>query len=174
MPAAGNSQRTEKNIVLIGMPGAGKSTVGIVLAKVLGYGFVDTDIVIQQAEAKSLSEIIRENGVDGFRRVEEKHAAALALSRTVIATGGSVVYGDRAMAALKSAGRVVFLDLSLPLLSRRLDDMDGRGVVRLPGQTLADLLAERLPLYRKWADIRIPCDGLAPEQVMNRIRDRLG
>lgn len=151
------------------MPGAGKSTVGVLLAKAMGHDFLDTDILIQRAEGADLAAIIRKAGVAGFRDIEENHILGLDRSDTVIATGGSVVYGERAMRHLRSAGIVVFLDISLPALESRLDDIDGRGVLRAPGQTLADIYAERAPLYRRWADIRIDCDGLGPDRITRSI-----
>ena len=126
------------NITLIGMPGAGKSSIGVVLAKVLGYQFIDSDLLIQKAEKRTLSKIIEDEGTEGFK---------------VIATGGSVVYCDEAMQHLKSEGVVVYLKISLELLSRRLGNLKGRGVVLKEGQTLASLYDERVPLYEKYADI---------------------
>ena len=125
------------NITLIGMPGAGKSSIGVVLAKVLGYQFIDSDLLIQKAEKRTLSKIIADEGTEN----------------TVIATGGSVVYCDEAMQHLRSEGVVVYLKISLELLSRRLGNLKGRGVVLKEGQTLASLYDERVPLYEKYADI---------------------
>jgi shikimate kinase len=155
-----------KNIVLIGMPGVGKSTVGVLLAKRLGYDFLDTDIFIQAREGRSLQEIIRAEGAHRFRALEEGHVCAVSCTDHVIATGGSVVYSDRAMDHLRRSGTVVFLDISLERLLRRLGDMDERGVVRAPGQTIADLYRERYPLYRKHHDIAVRTDDLSPDQVL--------
>ena len=141
------------NIVLIGMPGVGKSTIGVVLAKVLGYQFVDADLLIQEAEGKLLSVLIEENGTDGFIEIENRVNSQIQTHRSVIATGGSVVYCDEAMQHLKSEGVVVYLKISLELLSRRLGNLKGRGVVLKEGQTLASLYDERVPLYEKYADI---------------------
>ncbi|MGN0141375.1 MAG: shikimate kinase [Roseburia sp.] len=141
------------NIILIGMPGAGKSTVGVVLAKVLGYRFVDSDLVIQEKEGKLLWEIMEEVGVDGFIAVENRINCGLSVEHSVIATGGSVVYGAEAMEHLKSIGTVVYLQLPYEELAGRLQDLKGRGVVLKEGQSLRELYEERVPLYEKYADL---------------------
>ena len=141
------------NITLIGMPGAGKSSIGVVLAMVLGYQFIDSDLLIQKAEKRTLSEIIADEGTEGFKAIENRVNASIQVENTVIATGGSVVYCDEAMQHLKSEGVVVYLKISLELLSRRLGNLKGRGVVLKEGQTLASLYDERVPLYEKYADI---------------------
>jgi shikimate kinase len=163
----------DRNIVLIGMPGVGKSTVGVLLAKRMGYDFLDTDILIQALEGRSLQEIIRAEGTRRFRALEEEYICDVQCTAHVIATGGSVVYSDRAMAHLARSGTVVFLDISLERLLHRLDDVDARGVVRAPGQTIADLYEERYPLYRRHHDIAVRTDGLAPNQVLAAILRRL-
>jgi shikimate kinase len=117
------------NITLIGMPGAGKSSIGVVLAKVLGYQFIDSDLLIQKEEKRTLSEIIEQDGIDGFKAVENRVNASIQVENTVIATGGSVVYCDEAMQHLKSEGVVVYLKISLKLLSKRLGNLKDRGVV---------------------------------------------
>ena len=150
------------NIVLIGMPGAGKSTVGVVLAKRLGYRFVDSDLVIQEKYDRLLHELIEEHGVEGFWRIEEEVNASLIRHRSVIATGGSVIYGARAMEHLRSIGNVIYL---------RLGDLNARGVTLMPGQTLADLYAERVPLYEKYAHEVVDCHGIQIRQVVARIAD---
>ena len=142
------------NITLIGMPGVGKSTIGVVLAKVLGYQFLDSDLLIQKQEKRRLSEIIEEEGYRGFQEVENRVNAAIDVENTIIATGGSVVYCEEAMEHLKSIGTVVYLKLSLQALSKRLGNLKGRGV-----QTLADLYDERTPLYEKYADIVVDEEG---------------
>lgn len=147
-----------KNIILIGMPAAGKSTAGIILAKKLGYNFMDTDILIQTAEKKMLPELIREKGMDGFCKTEEKHILSINASSHVIATGGSVIYGKAGMEHLKAKGIVVYLETSSAPLKDRIADPQQRGVVRKPGQTIESLLRERTPLYSFWADIIIDCD----------------
>ena len=147
------------NITLIGMPGAGKSTIGVVLAKVLGYQFLDSDLLIQKQEKSRLSEIIEEEGYKGFKDVENRVNASIEAENTVIATGGSVVYCEEAMEHLKSIGTVVYLKLSLNALSKRLGNLKGRGVLLREGQTLTNLYEERTPLYEKYADIVIDEEG---------------
>ena len=147
------------NITLKGMPGVGKSTIGVVLAKVLGYQFLDSDLLIQKQEKRRLSEIIEEEGYRGFQEVENRVNAAIDVENTIIATGGSVVYCEEAMEHLKSIGTVVYLKLSLQALSKRLGNLKGRGVLLREGQTLADLYDERTPLYEKYADIVVDEEG---------------
>lgn len=147
------------NITLIGMPGAGKSTIGVVLAKVLGYQFLDSDLLIQKQEKRRLSEIIEEEGYKGFKDVENRVNASIEAENTVIATGGSVVYCEEAMEHLKSIGTVVYLKLSLNALSKRLGNLKGRGVLLREGQTLTNLYEERTTLYEKYADIVIDEEG---------------
>ena len=147
------------NITLIGMPGAGKSTIGVVLAKVLGYQFLDSDLLIQKQEKRRLSEIIEEEGYKGFKDVENRVNESIEAENTVIATGGSVVYCEEAMEHLKSIGTVVYLKLSLNALSKRLGNLKGRGVLLREGQNLTDLYEERTPLYEKYADIVIDEEG---------------
>lgn len=143
------------NIVLIGMPGVGKSTVGVILAKVLGYEFVDTDLVIQKECGCLLKDIIADRGPEGFIRVENEINSKLECEHSIIATGGSVVYGPEAMEHLKSMGRVIYLKLSLPEIEKRLDNIQNRGVVLKAGQTFSMLYEERTKLYEKYADIVI-------------------
>lgn len=157
------------NVVLIGMPGAGKSTVGVVLAKKLGYAFVDADLVIQSREGKLLHEIISERGVEGFWEVEESVGESIEAHRTVIATGGSAVYGPKAMAHYQQIGTVVYLSLPLAGIRERLGDLDERGVTLREGQDLDSLYAERLPLYERYADITVACEGLEIREVVERI-----
>ena len=133
----------KNNIVLIGMPGVGKSTVGVILAKVLGYQFVDADLLIQKSEGKLLKDIIAEKGTDGFIEVENRVNASIQAENTIIATGGSVIYGKEAMAHLKEIGTVVYLHVPFATLEKRLADIKGRGVVLKEGQTLYDLYLER-------------------------------
>ena len=147
------------NVTLIGMPGAGKSTLGVVLAKILGYEFLDSDLLIQKQEKKRLSRIIEEKGTEGFRAVENRVSASIEAENTVIATGGSVVYCDEAMQHLKSIGTVVYLKLSLNAVSRRLGNLKDRGVVLKDGQTLKELYEERTPLYEKYADVVVDEEG---------------
>ena len=162
-----------ENIVLIGMPGVGKSTVGVVLAKALGYQFVDADLLIQEAEGKLLSELIEEHGTDGFIEIENRVNSQIQTHRSVIATGGSVVYGKEAMEHLKSIGTVVYLKQNLRVLQRRLRNLKGRGVVLKEGQTLVDLYKERTVLYEKYADITVDQYKQSIEQTLKAVRKAL-
>lgn len=161
------------NIVLIGMPGVGKSTVGVVLAKALGYQFVDADLLIQEAEGKLLSELIEEHGTDGFIEIENRVNSQIQTHRSVIATGGSVVYGKEAMEHLKSIGTVVYLKQNLRVLQRRLRNLKGRGVVLKEGQTLVNLYKERTVLYEKYADITVDQYKQSIEQTLKAVRKAL-
>jgi len=162
-----------KNIVLIGMPGVGKSTAGVVLAKVLGYEFIDADLIIQQQEGKLLREIIAEVGTDGFIEVENRVNSQIEVEKSVIATGGSVVYGKEAMQHLREIGTVVYLKVSYDILEKRLHDIKGRGVVLKDGQDLCGLYEERVPLYEKYADITVCEDNLNVEQTIEKITEQL-
>lgn len=164
----------EKNIVLIGMPGVGKSTIGVILAKQLGYQFVDADLLIQQQEKRLLHQIITQEGVEGFLAIENRVNASIDAERSVIATGGSVVYGKEAMEHLRSIGTVVYLKLSYEALQSRLRNLKDRGVVLREGQTLLDLYQERTPLYEKYADLVIDEEGLDIEQTREQIEKRYG
>lgn len=163
----------KNNIVLIGMPGVGKSTVGVILAKVLGYQFVDADLLIQQHEGKLLREIIAEVGTEGFIQVENRVNAGIECSKSIIATGGSVVYGKEAMEHLKEIGTVIYLEVSFSTLEKRLSDIKGRGVVLKEGQTLYDLYMERSPLYENYADVCVSEDGLNVEQTVEHLVNKL-
>lgn len=145
------------NIILIGMPGSGKSTVGVLLAKIIGYGFLDSDLLIQASEGKKLYEIIRDNGPEYFNATENRVNSEIIADNTVIATGGSVVYGSDAMQHLKEIGTVVYLKVSLPIIEKRINNIATRGVVMKPGETIKDLYNERTPLYEKYADITVEC-----------------
>lgn len=145
----------KESVILIGMPGAGKSSIGVVLAKLIGYRFVDTDLLIQEQENRLLSEIIREEGDEGFLAIEEAVNAAVPGGKVVIAPGGSVVYGPRAMEHFKEIGHVVYLHIPFKKLERRLGNLKKRGVVLKPGQSLKDLFEERRILYEKYADVTI-------------------
>lgn len=141
------------NIVLIGMPASGKSTVGVILAKLLGFGFIDTDLLIQSREGSLLNEIIANKGIDAFLAAEESACLRIQADQCVIATGGSVIYSDAAMEHLKSLGCVIYLEADYNTLFGRLQDIRGRGVVLRPGQTLRELYEERTVLYKKYADL---------------------
>ena len=161
------------NITLIGMPGVGKSTIGVVLAKVLGYQFLDSDLLIQKQEHRRLWQIIEEEGYEGFQNVENRVNASIEAENTVIATGGSVVYCEEAMKHLKSVGTVVYLKLSLNSLAKRLGNLKGRGVLLREGQTLESLYEERTPLYEKYADVGIDCEGRTIREIVHEIADEL-
>lgn len=164
---------SKDNIVLIGMPGVGKSTVGVILAKVLGYQFLDADLLIQEQEGKLLKDIIAEVGTDGFIQVENRVNANIHCKKTIIATGGSVIYGQEAMEHLKEIGTVVYLEVPFRILEKRLSDIKGRGVVLKDGQTLYDLFMERTPLYEKYADVRISEEGLGVEETVSLLVSKL-
>lgn len=149
----------KSNVILIGMPGVGKSTVGVVLAKLLGYHFIDTDLVIQEKEGRLLKEIIADEGNAGFLKIEEKVNAELEAEHCVIAPGGSVVYGENAMRHFKEIGTVVYLKASYEMINERLSNLEGRGVVLKEGQTLKNLYDERCVLYEKYADVVIDEHG---------------
>ncbi len=161
------------NVVLIGMPGAGKSTVGVVLAKRLGYAFMDSDLVIQNKEGRLLHEIIAEKGVEGFWQTEEEINASIETDYTVIATGGSVIYGSRAMEHFKQIGIIVYLKLSLEAITERLGDLNERGVTLREGQDLAALYAERIPMYERYADITMDCEGLSIREIVAAIAEQI-
>ncbi|WP_313578790.1 shikimate kinase [Lacrimispora sp.] len=158
------------NITLIGMPASGKSTVGVLLAKRLGYSFVDVDIVIQEQEGRLLKEIIEKEGQDGFLAVENRINAGLNVRHSVIAPGGSVIYGKEAMEHLKEISTVVYLKLSYESVEERLGNLVDRGVVLKDGMTLKDLYEERVPYYEKYADITIDENGLDAGKTVDRLR----
>jgi shikimate kinase len=158
------------SIFLIGMPGVGKSTIGVILAKQLGYDFIDADLVIQKREKRLLSRILEENGTEGFLKIEEEVCASLAgAADTVVATGGSACYAADAMEAFRKNGTVVYLEVSLDALKKRLRDLKGRGVVLRDGQTLEDVWKERIPLYEKYADVKVCEDGLSLEETLSAV-----
>lgn len=163
--------RKWNNIVLIGMPGSGKSTVGVVLAKKLGCQFIDSDLVIQERYQKLLQELIEENGVEGFWKLENDVNASLALSGCVIATGGSAVYGKEAMEHFQNIGKVVYLQLPYEEIAQRLGDLNARGVTLREGQTLLDLYHERIPLYEKYAQVTVACEGKQLREIVALIAD---
>ena len=157
------------NIVLIGMPGSGKSTVGVILAKLTSRDFVDGDVLIQISQGRSLQDIVDTEGHMALRRIEEEVLVALHCLNHVIATGGSAAYSHAAMTHLKSNGVVIFLDVDLPTLESRIHDFDTRGLAKRPDQTFTDLFEERFALYTKYADITIQCADLTQEEVCDRI-----
>ena len=158
-----------ENIVLIGMPGAGKSTVGVLLAKSKLMNFYDTDLLIQNSTGKSLCDIIKEDGIESFIKLEENIICNHHFSNAVIATGGSAVYGEKAMESLGERGKIVYLKVSPAELDRRVNNIHTRGIAMKEGTTLAELYAERAPLYEKYADITLECDGKTAEECVDLI-----
>ena len=167
-----NIMEQKNNIVLIGMPGAGKSTVGVVVAKRLGFRFVDSDLVIQETYGKLLHELIEEYGVEGFWKLENDVNASLLGERSVIATGGSVCYEPEAMAHLGKIGTVVYLQLPYESLQERLGDLNARGVTMRKGQTLSELYEERVPLYEKYAHITVDCEDKQLREIAEEVCDK--
>lgn len=164
---------SSKNIVLIGMPGSGKSTVGVLLAKELGLGFIDTDLIIQQETGRTLQTIVDGDGYQSLRSVEGRVLLALDVQRHVISTGGSAVYSDEAMAHLARHGVVVFLDISLAEVKRRIGDHSMRGISRHPQQSLEDLFEERFALYSHYGQITVRADQQTPAQVCEAVTREL-
>lgn len=162
-----------QSVILIGMPGAGKSTLGILLAKDLGLGFLDTDIAIQVREQQALQEILEEKGYLALRAVEEEVLLETDCHQQVIATGGSAVYSEKGMDYLKSCGPVVYLDVPLEELRRRIHNYETRGIARRPDQSFEELFAERKALYLQYADITVRCDQHGPGEVVGQIMDAL-
>jgi shikimate kinase len=160
---------TLSNIVLIGMPGSGKSTVGVLLARLTARGFVDTDVLIRTATGRTLQDIIDTDGHLALRKIEEGVLVSLDCHDHVIATGGSAVYSQAAMEHLQSDGLIVFLDADLATVEARIGDSATRGLAKRRDQTLADLFEERLPLYAKYADVTVSCGGLTDVEVCGRI-----
>jgi shikimate kinase len=158
-----------RNIILIGMPGAGKSTVGVILAKVLGCHFIDSDLLIQEQEKCLLKDIIERKGLDGLIAVEEQVNSDIRTENAVIATGGSVIYGAKAMEHLREIGIVVYIRLSYETIAARLGNIRQRGVIFREGQTLRDLYEERCPLYEKYAHLVIDGEDLGMEELMEKI-----
>lgn len=159
----------KKSVTLIGMPGAGKSTVGVLLAKSLLMDFTDTDLIIQRETGKSLCEIIEENGTESFLETENRIILAHSFDNSVIATGGSAVYGREAMEKLREISTVVYLSLPVEELEKRIKDIHTRGVAMKNGVTLRELFEERQPLYKKYADRTVDCQGLTAEECVEKI-----
>lgn len=162
-----------KNIILIGMPGAGKSTVGVILAKTLGMKFTDTDIAIQEHAGRLLQEIIDKEGTGAFLAIEERTILSRHFHHAVIATGGSVVFSMRAMKYLKSGGVVVYLKISFEEMAQRLRNITTRGIVLIAGQSLRDMYDQRIPLYETYADITIDWSDEDFENIVEKVIDEL-
>jgi len=157
------------NIIFIGMPAVGKSTVGVVVAKRLGYQFIDTDILIQKEEGKLLKEIIAQKGIDGFLEIEDRVNSGVRVTKTVISPGGSIVYCENAMKHYKKIGKIVYIQVSYDIISKRLSNARNRGVVLREGQTLKDLYNERTGLFEKYADVTVCEDGLNLEETIDAV-----
>ena len=164
----------KQNVVLIGMPASGKSTCGVIAAKVLLKNFFDTDLLVQGLEQSRLQELIDEKGTDYFFTAEENAILTLKLEATVIATGGSVIYSEKAMQHLKSLGKVIYLHLSYETMCKRINDLTTRGIVVKNGTTLKDMYDERIPLYEKYADVTIDCDNNNVEETVEQIIKAVG
>jgi shikimate kinase len=164
--------RENMNLVLIGMPGAGKSTLGVLLAKALGMDYVDTDLVIQQQEGRLLQDIIDNDGIDNFMKIEESLVSDLKLRNCVIATGGSLIYSEKAMNALKQRGTIFYLHVPLGEIEKRLNNIQTRGIVIKPGNSLKDVYEERVPLYRKYADKTVDCANKTMEDCVSEITEQ--
>lgn len=163
------TKQTKKNITLIGMPGAGKSTLGVVLAKRRGLRFVDTDLLIQEGSGKLLSEIIEQEGLDAFLDYENEVLAGLECCGHVISTGGSACYGREAMEHLKSISTIVFIDITFEEMMRRLGDLTARGVAIRDGLTIKDVYAERRPLYERYADLTLRSSGMSTREAVEAL-----
>lgn len=158
------------NIILIGMPGAGKSTIGVLLAKELAMGFVDTDVLIQTREKKTLQAILDESDYLNLRKIEEEILLETNVENHIVSTGGSAVYSDKAMLHLKENGKVVFLDVSLDELKKRIKNYETRGIAKSENQSFEELMVERCLLYKKYADLTIDCNGLGMEEICSLIK----
>jgi shikimate kinase len=162
------------NLILIGMPGSGKSTVGVILAKKTMRDFVDTDVLIQTSQERTLQEIVDTDGYVALLKIEEEQLLGLNVRNHIIATGGSAVYSHQAMTYLKSSGPIIFLDVDVATLESRVPDFTMRGLAKRPDQSLSELFEERYPLYTKYADITIQCAGLTQDGVCARIIEEIG
>ncbi len=165
--------KNKENISFIGMPAVGKSTVGHLLAKQLGYDFLDSDDLITTGENRSLSQIIAQKGLDAFLTIEEKHVLTIEGRKHVIATGGSVVYKKAAMNHLSHISTIIYLSVDYDTLITRLSNLSGRGVAITPGKSIQDLYKERTPLYDAWCDIKIDCRTLTADQVSKKVLKHL-
>lgn len=161
------------NVILTGMPGAGKSTIGVVLAKIWGYQFIDSDLLIQAQEGKVLSQLIKEYGVEEFLQIENRVNAGIRTDRAVISTGGSICYCDEAMQHLKESGPIVYLKLDYKVIRRRVGSLTDRGVAMRNGKNLRDLYEERVPLYEKYADITVDLTGLRLQKSIRLVQQKV-
>lgn len=166
-------KKKDGNLVLIGMPGAGKSTVGVVLAKNMGLRFLDSDLCIQEQESRRLHEIIAEDGLDAFLEIENRMNASLQVQNSVIATGGSVIYGQDAMEHFAEIGTIIYLKLPYEEIENRLGDLTKRGVAFHEGQSLMDLYTERVPYYEKYAELTIDCREKAIRDIVAEIAEQV-
>ncbi|MFC1838858.1 shikimate kinase [Thermodesulfobacteriota bacterium] len=164
----------EYNITLIGMPGAGKSTTGVILAKILSYGFLDTDLLIQQSQKKHLQEIMDETDHVNLRKIEEEEILKIHPEKYVIATGGSAVYSKKAMEHLCSISLMVFLKADLNVIEKRIGNFNHRGIAKAKDQTFKDIFFERCPLYEKYAQIIIDCNSISQEEAAEAIVEKIG
>ena len=161
------------NVILVGMPGAGKSTLGVLLAKAIGHDFIDTDLVIQRQAGMTLGSYLASRGYEALRQLEAEVICALDHAGTVIATGGSAVYSQAAMQHLRANGRVVYLQCALDVLDQRIASMDERGIAAPSGQTLADVQAERIPLYEQYAEITVEVSSETMDSALGNIIQHL-
>ncbi|MDR0780276.1 MAG: shikimate kinase [Pseudomonadales bacterium] len=159
----------KSNFILIGMPGSGKSTIGVILAKRTSHDFIDTDVLIQSMQGRSLQDILDREGYLKLREIEAAALQGLNVKNSVISTGGSAVYSDAAMRHLKQDGVMIYLDVSLATLRSRITDYDTRGIAKRPEQSFDDLFLERTLLYRQYADLTLCGDGLNQDQVCERL-----
>ncbi len=164
---------SRKNIVFVGMPASGKSTVGVIVAKVMGMNFIDSDIVIQQRENAILNELIEEYGIDDFLKREEQALLSINVDNTVIATGGSAIYSDAGMKHLSNNATIIYLKVSLDNLKDRLTDLKARGVVIRPGESIEQMYATRSVLYEKYADIIVEEKGTSIEDTVCLVMEQL-
>ena len=172
-PEPGRKSGIKSNVTLIGMPGAGKSTVGIILAKNMGFGFIDTDVLIQINQQKTLQQIIDESDHLNLRTIEEREILKLNISRHVIATGGSAAYSEKAMNHLRAMSTIIFLEADYETIKRRIRDFETRGIAKAKDQTFRELFEERQVLYKKYAEITVNCNELGQDAVARRIEDSL-
>lgn len=162
-----------KNIVLIGMPGAGKSTIGVVLAKTLGFTFIDSDLVIQKRENRLLQEIIDDIGMERFLDVEKEAVLSIDVSKSIIATGGSVIFRDETMEHLQQSGNIIYLKVCYEEIERRVNNITTRGIAMAKGHTLSDVYDQRVKLYEKYSDIVIDCDNKSLEEIVKDIKESI-